>query len=179
MGLGGIPVNGGMRASETASGLLETLTLELRGRNRRVLEAWPFARYIACLDAYPEIAKLGYRSRAVRRACAEIAGLVGEEGLERYHRTLLVSLLVSRASEALRGRNHPEEINLLYEENYQRIVADLESSMNRPGMYRYPLSPFCKDLELDAAPDPRWRAEGPRLPAAAPDVSVGRAGRLP
>jgi hypothetical protein len=76
-------------------------------------------RYIACFDAYPEIAKLGYRSRAVRRACAEIAGLVGEESLERYHRALLVSLLI-RAPEALRGRNQPEEINLLYGENYHQ-----------------------------------------------------------
>src|SRR4029450_11684932 len=109
----------GRRAAEIASGLLETFSAELRNRNPRLLEAWPFARYIACLDAYPERAQLGYRSPAVRKTCSEIGALVGEEGLEHYHRALLLSLLI-RASEALRESNHPAEIKLLYEENYQR-----------------------------------------------------------
>ena len=104
----------GRDVPEQALRLLEQLTTVLRGRDRRLLEVWPLTRYMACLDRYPRIAALEYRSREVQGACAAISSAVGDAGLDLYHRTLLLALLV-RATRALPHRGLPEDIELLYE----------------------------------------------------------------
>lgn len=133
--------------SEQALRLLEHLTGILRGRNREVLDVWPLTRYAECLDRYPETAGLEYRSGEVKAACAAISSAVGDTGLELYHRMLLLALAV-RATRTLPQRGLPEQVDLLYAENFARIVHDIETSMDRPTLYTYPLSPFCKDLAL-------------------------------
>jgi len=137
----------GRGVSEQALRLLEQLTTVLRGRNRGLLEVWPLTRYMACLDRYSELAPLEYRSREVKKACEAIKGVVGGSGLELYHRTLLIALMV-RAAGALPHRGLPEDVELLYEANFRRIMRDIETSMERPTLYMYPFSPFCKDLAL-------------------------------
>ena len=73
--------------------------------------------------------------------------MAGDAGLDLYHRTLLLALMV-RATGLLPRRDLPEEIDLLYAENFGRIMHDIESSMELPTLYLYPNSPFCKDLAL-------------------------------
>ena len=136
-----------MQVSAKASKLQDQLTAVLRSQDPQILEAWPITGYIACLDKYPELAPLGYQSREVRKACDAIGGEAGDAGLELYHRTLLPAL-IARATSALPDRGLPEEIDLLYEENFRRIMRDIESSMERPSLYLYPHAPFCKDLAL-------------------------------
>ncbi len=137
----------GTEVQERASRLLEQLTAVLRDRNRRLLEVWPLTGYMACLDRYPVIAALEYRSREVQRACDAISCAVGDDGLELYHRVLLLALVV-RATGTLPHLDLPEDIDVLYEENFARIVQDIETSMDRPTLYVYPSSPFYKDLGL-------------------------------
>jgi len=137
----------GRDVSEQALRLLDQLTTVLRGRNPGLLEVWPLTRYMACLDRYPELAPLEYRSREVQKACEAIKGVVGGSGLELYHRTLLLAL-IGRAARALPHRGLPEDVELLYEANFRRIMRDIETSMARPTLYMYPFSPFCKDLAL-------------------------------
>jgi hypothetical protein len=136
-----------MQTPQQAARMLEELTALLRGRNQQILEVWPHTRYMACLDKYPETAWLGYRSPEVQKACEEISGTASDSGLELYHRTLLLAL-ICRATGILPQQNLPDEIKLLYEENFSRIMLHIESTIDQPTHYLYPLSPFCKDLAL-------------------------------
>jgi len=157
-----------IQVAQSASRLLERLSHTLSSQNREVLQSWPFARYVACLDAYPEMVMLGYRSREVLRACRDIAAMVGDSGLEIYHRALLLALII-RAQHELPRRNLPEDIMLLFGENFDRIIHDIESTADQPGLYRYPLSPFCKDLAHS-----NRRCEGSRLSFAKKGVLLRR-----
>lgn len=139
----------GVAVLAQASKLLQDLTAVLQGRSKQVFRDWPIGRYMACLDDYPETAALGYRSRDVQRACKEIVILVGHDGLELYHRAVLLGL-IGRAIPELPQRDLPEDIVLLFEQNFLRIVRAIESTAGEPNLYRYPLSPFCKDLAICA-----------------------------
>ncbi|MBN1320284.1 MAG: hypothetical protein JXA87_05500, partial [Thermoleophilia bacterium] len=136
-----------IEASEEAARLLELLLPVLRERAPEVLEAWPLARYMSCLDRYSETAGLGYSSRAVKKACADIRAMAGESGLELYHRALLLTLIMRAAGELPR-RDVPDEIRALFAENFGRIIGDIESSTGQAGSCLYSLSSFRKDLAI-------------------------------
>lgn len=63
------------------------------------------------------------------------------------HRTLVLALMV-RAACALPHRGVPEDVELLSEANFRRVMRDIETSMECPTLYMYPFSLFCRDLAL-------------------------------
>jgi len=146
-GPGGCRIDRESLLLERAARLSERIKPLLLARQQRVFDAWPVDRYMALLDRYPRFARLGYVSPAVRKACRQISGMVGNEGLELYHRMLLLTL-IPRALRLLPARHLPDDVFRLYLDNYERIMTDIESTMEERTLYRYPLSPFCKDLSL-------------------------------
>lgn len=127
--------------------LLEHVTSLIRARNPQVLQARPLSHYMALLDEYPTLAALGYSSPQIKRVCGEISGVIGDDGLDLYHRALLLSLIL-RAMSVLPDRNLPEEIKVRFEDNFARITSDIETSIGQQVSYLYVSSPFCKDLAI-------------------------------
>ena len=169
----------GFGASMQASALLEKLTALLRSRSPQVLEIYPLARYIAYVDQYPEIAALAYRGRPVEEACRDITAMVGDTGLELYHRALVLALII-RATDELTHRNLPEEIKQLYRDNFDRIVRDIELTMDPANLLRLlVLSILQRPGNLHASTHSPRRCQGPCLPAAKKHVHNGWTSRWP
>src|SRR5947209_20466919 len=79
---------------EMVAGTLETLTRRLDELNRRLLIDCPLDRYIGHLDDYPEIACYSYIGPEVKEMVRTLRERGGARGLERYHQSLLLTLLL-------------------------------------------------------------------------------------
>ncbi len=125
--------------------LQDRLKAELLVRNPLVLSRCPLERYVGYLDRYPTLTRWKYVSGAVGRYCKTIQDLAGDAGLELYHQLLLLTL-IARSEGRLDNMNLPEEIQLRYKANFQRIARSIERKTAAPGYYLAPR--LCKDLGI-------------------------------
>lgn len=130
-----------------ASGLLRELTALLKHRSPHLLETWPLDHYIACLNKYPEVAGLRFVSSDVQKICKSVGDIVGDAGLELYHRALLLSLMLEALSRLPSG-DLPEDIKSRFVDDFGRIAQDIEVTIDQPNSYVYSCSSFCKDLAI-------------------------------
>jgi hypothetical protein len=122
---------------ERAGFLIDYFTSRLNAMHPDLLAAYPLQRYIGFLDAYPEIAPYDYTSQEVRQYCDSICRQGGLEALGTYHKLLLLTL-IRRAQEQVKARKFPQDIESLYDDDFARIVRDIELEREPPGFYTYP-----------------------------------------
>jgi len=130
---------------ENLNELGNKLTAEIRAYDRDLLDKFPLDRYISYLDNYPEIGGYNYLGNEVREYCNNIIKSSHEKIMELYHKLILITLIL-KAKDKLDSKRLPEDINILYGSNFERIVKDFES--NAPGFYKYPNDKFFKDLAI-------------------------------
>jgi hypothetical protein len=128
---------------EVSRRLAARLSEQLRGLHAEVLQAYPVQDYVQHLCDYPRVASFKHMSRAVGRYCDGIRALVGDAGLDLYHRLLLLQL-IPIAQQRLPDTNLPASVRLLYQSNFARIVRDVE--LDQSIYYLYPR--LNKDLGL-------------------------------
>jgi hypothetical protein len=130
-----------------AGSLRDKLVTLLNASYPRLLAVYPLHQYVEYLDAYPEIASYLYMSREVKEYCDSISRESSTQALEMYHKLVLLTLIL-RAQEQLKPCRLPLDIKSLYEENFERIVLDIQLDSEPSGFYLYPR--FCKELALCA-----------------------------
>jgi hypothetical protein len=130
---------------ENVRATIEIRVAELNATCPQLLGEYPLKQYVGLLDSYPEVVGHGYVSREVRAYCGAIVKAHGEDVLERYHKLLLLTLIV-QAQDRLKSIAMPEEVRHLYDANFQRIVRNIESETDPRGLYLQ--SHFWKEMSL-------------------------------
>ena len=110
---------------------------EIDACSKSFLNKFPLSDYIRLLDNYPKICSYHYISSEVKRLCNDIIISSNEHMLELYHKLILIYLII-KAESKLKHIEYPEDIKMLYTQNFGRIVNDIESNSNPSGFYNYP-----------------------------------------
>ncbi len=132
---------------ERASNLSRRLKAQIQSHSRDLLGDYPLEKYINCLNNYPEISDYRYLSSEVKRFCNDLVKANNERVLESYHKLLLVTLILN-SGDRIETKKLPDDIKLLYEQNFERIIDRIECNTTAPGLYSYPNDSFLKDLGI-------------------------------
>jgi hypothetical protein len=131
------------RVHEVA-GRLET---EIRAGNRELLASFPVERYVRFLDQAPDYANYRYLGPGLEEYCAGLEAKGNPQLAELYHRLVLARLILP-ALERLPDKSLPDEVKASYEEQFERILNEIETNARPPGFYRHSEDAFSKDLAI-------------------------------
>ena len=148
---------------EKVACLRDKLVATIGASYSRLLSMYPLDCYIQYLDSCPAIGPYMPSSRNVTEFCCSISREASPTALESYHKLLLVALIL-RARSQLETSNLPQDIKSLYEDNFERIVRDIELDRSARILLLPNLRQGVGDMRLEADSG-RW-AEGtsPRAP---------------
>ena len=121
------------------------LVKKININNNDLLNKFPVNNYLKLLNNYPQTIYYHYVSAEIKEYCNNIVKLGGEDLLGLYHQLILIELILN-APDKLKLLNLPEDIKVLYNKNFKRIVEKIESEPGNCFTYLY--DSFCKDLAV-------------------------------
>lgn len=107
---------------------------------------FPVENYIKLIKQYPKVADYHFVSPDVKGFCGNLKQYTNEHILELFHKLVLVAL-IAESQKVLPNKKFNQDINLLFETNYDRIINSVELE-SPEGAYLYSNDKFCKDLAL-------------------------------
>jgi hypothetical protein len=135
-----------MLDARRAVAVAERLAAEIRAGSRDLLASFPVERYLELLDQVPELANYRYLSPELEEYCAALEAKSTAQLAESYHR-LVLGRLIPPALERLPRKRLPDEVKASYEEQFERILHEIETNARPPGYYRHSSEDgFSKDL---------------------------------
>lgn len=117
---------------------------EINTYDESILKKYPTSEYIKLSDNYPTAHNYEYVSPEIKSYTDQIVQNSNEIILELYHKVMLLDL-ISRNMTTLEKENLPESIKLLYQQNFQRIIDNIESNSETPGFYLHQNDKYLKD----------------------------------
>jgi len=123
------------------------LAAQIQAGNSTLLEKFPIETYLRLLDEVPEPASYRNLGPDLEDHCAQIEAHSDARVAELYHRLLLARLALS-AGEKLASRRLPDEVKASFEEQFDRIITEIETGERPAGFYRHSEDAFCKDLAV-------------------------------
>jgi hypothetical protein len=123
------------------------LAAQIQAGNSTLLEKFPIETSVRLLDEVPEFASYRHLGPELEGHFAQLEAHSDARTAELYHRLLLARLALT-ARQKLANRRLPDEVKASCEEQFERILNEIETDLRPPGFYRHSEDAFCKDLAV-------------------------------
>lgn len=136
-----------MISLEKINKLATRLKTEINAYDQHIIKSFPPENYINHIHNYPQVAGYRYVSKEINDYCDKILKNSNEKILELYHKLILVMLII-KAKNILQNKRLPEDVKIIFGQNFKRIIKDIELNNNSLEFYKYSNDKFCKDFAV-------------------------------